>query len=164
MCVCLCYFSDYLFNFYLFLRVFIFEWKKVSVFVTQEEGSIGKKNSHRITDKVQIGCESLVGKRSPWTGCVNDWRRSLKEYMQLLLTLFGFTPYVEQEQQEQPLLVCVCLCEREKSTDAGNVLWFLTDPYWGSCCWMSLLCLFVYLCVRAAAAAAEKNLGNSGQE
>lgn len=42
--------------------------------------------------------------------------------MQLLLTLFGFTPYVEQEQQEQPLLVCVCLCEREKSTDAGNVL------------------------------------------
>lgn len=86
----------------------------------------GEKNSTpHITDEVQRGCESLLGKTCPWTGCVNDWtERQEKNYAApplCILTRSCFCRtwmaprvYFGEGRKRLCLRVCVCVGRRQR--------------------------------------------------
>lgn len=97
----------YLLNFPLVLVVFIFEWNKLSMFFYLE----GKKTLPHITDEAQRGCETLLGKTCPWTGCVNDWTGRQEKIMQHLLSVFWLAcAIVEHEWHLRFISAWKCVC------------------------------------------------------
>lgn len=86
-------------------------WMKQTFYICDlEERKKKNLSPPHITDEAQRGCESLLGKTCPWTGCVNDWTgKARKKIMQHLLSVFWLTcSFVEHEWHLRFISACMC--------------------------------------------------------